>query len=153
MKAHVLTISDRVSAGVRGDASGPIAVEGLTSFGFTVTASAVPDDAEAIIGALRSVVAAGVDLVLTTGGTGLGPRDVTPEATLVVIDRLAPGLAELVRSKGRVQTAALSRAVAGAAGATLIVNLAGSAGAVRDGLEALGPVLPHAIEQLRGADH
>ena len=153
MKAHVLTVSDRVSAGAREDASGPIAVQELTGFGFTVTNSAVPDDADAIIGALRSAIATGVDLALTTGGTGLGPRDVTPEATLAVIDRSAPGLAELVRRTGGVPTAALSRGVAGAAGATLIVNLAGSPGAVRDGIEALGPVLLHAIEQLQGADH
>lgn len=153
MNAHVLTISDRVTAGARGDASGPIAVEGLTSQGFTVTAGVVPDDTDAISAALRSAVDAGVDLVVTTGGTGLGPRDVTPEATAAVIDRPAPGIAELVRRAGQVPTAALSRGLAGAAGTTLIINLAGSPGAVRDGLDALGPILGHAVEQLRGADH
>jgi molybdenum cofactor biosynthesis protein B len=153
MRATVVTVSDRVSDGVRTDASGPLAARLLTDQGFTTSNAVVPDEAGAITDVLRAAVEAGVDVVVTTGGTGLTPRDVTPEATAPVIDRPAPGLAELIRRSGAVPTAALSRGLAGVAGRTLIINLAGSPGAVRDGITALEPILGHAVSQLRGGDH
>jgi molybdenum cofactor synthesis domain-containing protein len=153
VKALVLTVSDRVAAGTRSDESGPLATELLTALGFDTTSDVVADDAAVITTALRAAVAGRVDLVVTTGGTGLGPRDVTPEATAAIIERPAPGLADLVRQAGSVPTAALSRGLAGAAGTTLLVNLAGSPGAVRDGLATLGPLLGHAVSQLHGGDH
>lgn len=153
MRAIVLTVSDRSYAGERPDTSGPLAADLLRELGFSASVSVVPDDAAAVGEALREAADAEVDLVLTTGGTGLGPRDVTPEATVAVLERRAPGLAELVRAAGTVPTAALSRGVAGSVGRTLVVNLAGSPGAVREGVAALAPLLPHAVTQLRGGDH
>jgi molybdenum cofactor synthesis domain-containing protein len=151
--ALVLTVSDRVSAGLREDESGPLAVDRLMAAGFEVSADVVPDDANAITKALLSAVEAGYDLVLTTGGTGLGPRDVTPEASAAVIERSAPGLADAISRSGSVPTAVLSRGHAGSAGRTLIINLAGSPGAVKESLDFLLLLLPHAIDQLRGGDH
>lgn len=153
MKAFVLTISDRVSAGERADESGPLAADLLNRQGFSVDTGCVPDDADRIAGALREAVGSEVDLVVTTGGTGLNPRDVTPEATSRVIERPAPGIAEAIRAGGSVPTAVLSRGVAGVAGSTLVVNLAGSTGAVRDGIDVLAPLLGHVVAQLRGGDH
>ena len=153
MRAVVLTVSDRVAAGARTDESGPLARELLTAQGFDVTSELTPDDSPAIAAALRAAVGDGVDLVVTTGGTGLAPRDVTPEATMSVIERPADGIADLIRRSGSVPTAALSRGVAGISGRTLIVNLAGSTGAVRDGIAALEPLLGHAVSQLAGGDH
>jgi molybdenum cofactor synthesis domain-containing protein len=153
VNAFVLTISDRVSAGVREDASGPLAVELLTQAGLVVSSAVVSDDEPAITEALHDAVRNGIDVVVTTGGTGLAPRDVTPEATAAVVDRPAPGIAEAIRQAGKVPTAALSRGIAGVAGTTLIVNLAGSSGAVRDGLATLCPLLRHAVDQLHGGDH
>jgi molybdenum cofactor synthesis domain-containing protein len=155
-RAVVVTASNRAAAGVYADTSGQVLAEGLHELGFEVEGPHVhPDDVEALAGALRAAVADGADLVLTTGGTGLTPTDVTPEATRAVLEREAPGIAEAVRRYGadRVPTSVLSRGLAGTAGRTLIVNLPGSTGGVRDGLAVLGPLLPHVVSQLRGGDH
>ncbi|HEX3707639.1 MAG TPA: MogA/MoaB family molybdenum cofactor biosynthesis protein [Mycobacteriales bacterium] len=153
MRAVVLTVSDRAVAGTRTDESGPLAAELLTAQGFDVTQQLAPDDTSAITKALRAAIGSGADLVITTGGTGLAPRDVTPEATMALIDRPADGIADLIRRAGSVPTAALSRGVAGVTERTLIINLAGSTGAVRDGIAALEPLLAHAVSQLAGGDH
>jgi molybdenum cofactor biosynthesis protein B len=153
IEAAVLTVSDGVSAGTRADESGELATSILTEQGFDVpTRRVVPDDRSEIEGALRDL-AVDHPLVVTTGGTGFGPRDVTPEATRAVIDREAPGLTELMRAEGLTHTpmAALSRAVAGSVGSTLIVNLPGSPSGVREGLAAVGAVMQHAVELLGGA--
>jgi|SRR5438067_5307256 len=156
-RAQVITISDRSHGGLRHDTSGPLLASLLhDELGFGVAdVVVVPDDLPEIEKALRAAVDAGFDLVVTTGGTGFAPRDVTPEATRRVIDREAPGLAEALRQLNRetVPTTILSRAVAGVAGSSIIVNLPGSTGAVRDGITVLAPVIGHAIVQLRGGDH
>jgi molybdenum cofactor biosynthesis protein B len=155
--AIVVTCSDRSAAGEREDASGPVLVEALRAAGFDVTPDpiVVPDDEDRIAALLARLADAGHRLILTTGGTGLSPTDVTPAATRRVIDREAPGLAELMRSAGFASTpmAALSGAVAGSRGSTLVVNLPGSPKGATESLAALLPVLPHALEQLAGADH
>jgi len=155
-RAVVITVSDRSHGGARHDRSGPLLAELLRGLGLAVDdVVVVPDDQPEIEAALRQAVAGGADFVATTGGTGLAPRDVTPEATRAVIEREAPGLAEALRQHNRtaVPTTILSRAVAGVAGATLVVNLPGSPGGVRDGVAVLAPVLGHAVAQLRGGDH
>jgi molybdenum cofactor synthesis domain-containing protein len=155
-RAVVVTASNRAAFGVYEDRSGQALADGLRKLGFSVEGPHVrPDDAAELEMVLREAVIGGADVVLTTGGTGLSPTDVTPEATRAVLEREAPGIAEAVRRYGaeRVPTSVLSRGVAGTAGATLIVNLPGSTGGVRDGLAVLGPLLPHVVSQLRGGDH
>jgi len=154
--ARVITVSDRSHGGLRHDESGPLLAGLLRELGFSAAdVVVVPDEVPEIEAALRTAVDAGVDLVVTTGGTGFAPRDVTPEATRRVIEREAPGLAEALRSfnRDKVPTTILSRAVAGVTGTTVVVNLPGSTGGVRDGVEVLAPVIGHAITQLRGGDH
>jgi molybdenum cofactor synthesis domain-containing protein len=154
--ARVITASTRAAAGTWTDTSGPIVVDGLKALGLDVGAPLVVADGEPVLAALREAVGANVDLIITTGGTGHTPTDLTPEMTLQVVDRLSPGLAELVRGYGvanGVPTAVLSRGVAGIAGKTLIVNLPGSNGGARDGVAALAPVLLHALDQIHGGDH
>ena len=155
-RARVITVSDRSHGGARHDESGPLLSELLGELGFAaVHVVVVPDEIPEIESAMREAIDEGVDLVATTGGTGFSPRDVTPEATRRVIDREAPGLAEALRmfNRDKVPTTILSRAVAGVAGATIVVNLPGSPSGVRDGVSVLEPVIGHAITQLRGGDH
>ena len=154
--AIVITISTRAAAGVYEDKSGPIIAAALDDLGFTVLGPVVVPDGDAVGAALRDAVAAGHAVVITSGGTGVNPRDQTPEQTRTVVERELPQLAAAVARYGvdhGVPTAVLSRGVAGVAGRTLIVNLPGSSGGARDGMVVLGPVLSHAVDQLRGGDH
>ncbi len=153
-RASVVTVSDSCARGQREDLSGPECARILAEAGFAVAAVRVVPDGEAELAPLlRELCDSGEnDLVITTGGTGLAPRDRTPEATRAVLEREAPGLAELLRAEGRARTpmAALTRGLAGTRGRTLVVNLPGSVKAVREGLETLLPILPHALETLGG---
>ena len=152
MNAAVLTVSDGVSAGVRDDASGDVLEELLRAEEFEVARRVVADDVRLISEAVRELAQSGVLLVLTTGGTGFAPRDVTPEATRAVIEREAPGIAEAIRSDAIARTphALLSRGVAGLVGETLVVNLPGSPGGCRDGFAVIRPALRHGLELASG---
>ena len=152
MKAAVLTISDGVAAGERKDESGDLLAELLAAEGYEVERRVVPDDREGIADAIVEFAEDAV-LVLTTGGTGLAPRDVTPEATAEVLERTAPGIAEAIRADSIAKTphGLLSRGVAGVRGQTLVANLPGSPGGCRDGFAVLQPALRHALELLAGA--
>jgi molybdenum cofactor synthesis domain-containing protein len=156
IRAGIVTVSDKGYAGEREDASGPLLAQLLRKMGAQVVKQTiVPDEQAEIEGVLVGLAdEVQVDLVVTTGGTGPAPRDVTPEATRAVIERQVPGLAEVLRFEGYRHTplAVISRGVAGIRGQTLIVNLPGSPQAVREGMETLTPILPHAIRMLRGVD-
>jgi molybdenum cofactor synthesis domain-containing protein len=153
--ARVVTASNRAAAGVYPDRSGPVVVEWLRGRGFDTPDPVVVADGEPVGEAVRAAVADGADVVITTGGTGISPTDATPEVTRALLDYEVPGLADAIRAAGsaEVPTSVLSRGVAGVVGRTLVVNLPGSTGGVRDGLSVLDGVLEHAIDQLRGGDH
>jgi len=156
IRALAITASNRAAAGVYPDTSGPVLADLLREAGCEVSGPLVVPDGEPVEAALRDAVAAGFDVVVTTGGTGLTPGDLTPEMTRRVIDREIPGIAEAIRAGGAaagVPAAILSRGLAGLAGTTLVVNLPGSTGGVRDGMTVLSSVLSHAVDQARGGDH
>jgi molybdenum cofactor synthesis domain-containing protein len=155
IRALAVTVSNRASAGVYEDTSGPVLVERLGELGCEVDGPVVIPDGEPVEETLRNAVAQDYDVVVTSGGTGLTPMDLTPEMTRRVIEREVPGIADAIRltSIDKVPAAMLSRGLAGVAGRTLIVNLPGSTGGVKDGMDVLAGVLRHAVDQIRGGDH
>ncbi len=156
MKAVVVVASNRAAAGVYEDTTGPLIVEALTEAGFAVEPPVVVPDGDPVGLAIRDAVAGGARAVVTTGGTGLTPTDLTPEVTRPLLDREVPGVAEAIRAHGLakgVPTAALSRGLVGVSGSALVVNLPGSRGGVKDGLAVVVPLLRHAVEQIAGSDH
>lgn len=152
----MIAASNRAAAGVYEDTTGPLIVAALEEAGFDVTGPVVVPDGDPVGVAIREAVESGARAVLTTGGTGLTPTDLTPEVTRALLDREVPGIAEAIRAYGAAQgvpTAALSRGLAGVAGRALVVNLPGSRGGVKDGLAVVVPLLRHAVEQITGSDH
>ncbi|WGL51876.1 MogA/MoaB family molybdenum cofactor biosynthesis protein [Nocardioides sp. BP30] len=152
----VVVASNRAAAGVYEDSTGPLLADFLDELGFAVGAPVVVPDGEPVGTAIAAFVAGGARVVLTTGGTGLTPTDLTPEATRPLLDREIPGIAEAIRAAGiakGVPTAMLSRGLAGLAGSCLVINLPGSRGGVKDAVEVLRPVIEHAVEQSLGSDH
>ncbi len=160
-RARVITVSDRSAAGTREDLSGPVLVRALEEAGYEVSLTVVPDGGRSVARALVEALQTGAGLVVTTGGTGVGPRDRTPEGTRSVIDRELPGVAELIRAQGLAASAhaALTRGVAGVVDATadrggaFVVNLPGSPKAVREGIGIVVQLAPHVLDQLSGGDH
>jgi molybdenum cofactor synthesis domain-containing protein len=156
LTAAVVVASNRAAAGLYEDTTGPLIVGALRAAGWTVSDPVVVRDGDPVADAILEGVAGGARLILTTGGTGLTPTDRTPEVTRPLLDREVPGIAEAIRAHGvanGVPTAMLSRGLAGVVGSALVVNLPGSTGGVRDGLDVVVPVLRHAVEQIVGSDH
>lgn len=156
LRAAIITASNRASRGVYEDTSGEILSKGLIELGFDVTVQViVPDSVSSIATEISKAIDAKIDLIVTTGGTGISPTDVTPEATEPLIQKALPGISEALRaySRQKVPTADLSRGLAGSSGNSLIINLPGSPGGVRDGLVIIGHLASHAISQLAGGDH
>ena len=156
MKGAVVVASRRAATGVYDDTTGPLLVDALTSWGFETPDPVVVPDGVPVGEAVRAALDDGADVVLTTGGTGINPTDRTPEATRPLLDRELPGVAEAIRAHGVAQgvpTAMLSRGLAGVSGRSVVVNLPGSSGGVKDAIAVLADVVPHAVDQLRGGDH
>ena len=156
MRAAVVVASNRAASGVYDDTTGPLLADFLVSLGFACSQPVVVPDGEPVGAAISTEVEGGARVVLTTGGTGLTPTDLTPEVTRPLLDREAPGIAEAIRAYGvekGVPTAALSRGLAGVAGDCLVINLPGSRGGVKDAIAVLEPLLVHAVEQIAGSDH
>ena len=156
MKGAVVVASGRAAGGVYDDTTGPLLVDALTAWGFDTAAPVVVPDGEPVGAAVRDALDDGADVVLTTGGTGINPTDRTPEVIRPLLDRELPGVSEAIRAHGVAQgvpTAMLSRGLAGVAGRAVVVNLPGSRGGVKDAIDVLADVVPHAVDQLRGGDH
>ena len=156
LRAEVVVASNRAAAGVYADETGPLIVDFLVELGFTVGAPVVVPDGEPVGAAVAAAAEGGARVVLTTGGTGLTPTDLTPEVTRPLLDREVPGIAEAIRAYGVAQgvpAAVLSRGLAGVVGSCLVVNLPGSRGGVKDAVAVLEPLLLHAVEQIVGSDH
>ncbi len=154
-RAHVITVSDRGSRGEREDTSGPHALERLTDAGYITTSTIVRDGADSVSAAIRAALDDGANVIITSGGTGIAPRDLTPEGTRPLLTREIPGIAEAIRNEGARSTpmAVVSRGLAGVAGTTFVINLPGSTTAVEQGLDVVLPLLPHILDQLDGGDH